>query len=319
MQQNRLRAGHFSIWQANLALFVLMFGYILIDLYEIIYVLASGNMPLADVSIWTRIAVDIPIMIIAFYCASPVRALRFVRPKARNISYTVLLTLFTYIAMSVLLNFLAETILTSGGTIPEDTLVEEMVSQPFALTFFFLCILAPFTEEILFRGMLQGAYERKYGFAAIVFSGVLFGLVHADPLSVVNGAVLGLLLGYLYLKTRSIWCPIVMHALYNLFAFTLIPDYFILNLPWVVGAFDMTTAHFGNAVYAAYNLLIGVGSAILAGVMIWVIRRENSENQPKQAGRMELEPPRAGQTTFFVMAAILIALRFILGISSYLM
>jgi membrane protease YdiL (CAAX protease family) len=78
-------------------------------------------------------------------------------------------------------------------------------------------VLAPVCEELLFRGVIQSAYEahnRKYGF---VMSAVLFGMFH-----VLNGVtevlptfLAGLLLGYLVYRTGSIAASMLAHMAFN--------------------------------------------------------------------------------------------------------
>ncbi|WP_018954178.1 CPBP family intramembrane glutamic endopeptidase [Thioalkalivibrio sulfidiphilus] len=77
-----------------------------------------------------------------------------------------------------------------------------------------LVVLAPLIEEILFRGYLLHRLAQKWGlWVGVVVSSALFGAVHPDTLA---AAVTGFGLALLYLKTRTLWAPILAHALYNL-------------------------------------------------------------------------------------------------------
>lgn len=76
-----------------------------------------------------------------------------------------------------------------------------------------LVLVAPVTEEILFRGWLLKELQQRYGTApALVWSSTLFGLVHFEPSAVVYATLAGLVLGAVALRTRSTLASIAMHA-----------------------------------------------------------------------------------------------------------
>jgi hypothetical protein len=80
-------------------------------------------------------------------------------------------------------------------------------------------ILGPIVEELLFRGIVFDMFERvKKGWFPVVFSAVFFGLAHLQPVQSVYTTIMGLIAGTIYLKTRNLWWPIVMHITINMFA-----------------------------------------------------------------------------------------------------
>ncbi len=77
-------------------------------------------------------------------------------------------------------------------------------------------ILAPIMEEILFRGIIQESLTTKYGpAAAILVTSVIFGLIHVNPPQAINAFFISIILGYVYLLTRSILPVMLVHALNN--------------------------------------------------------------------------------------------------------
>ncbi len=92
----------------------------------------------------------------------------------------------------------------------------------FELTLIFvaLVLLAPFVEEVLFRGFLFRAFRRTFGFwiGAIGVS-LLFAVAHGQANVGVDVFVLSMFLCYLREKTDSLWPSIALHALKNLVAF----------------------------------------------------------------------------------------------------
>lgn len=80
----------------------------------------------------------------------------------------------------------------------------------------FISLLGPIVEELLFRGAITRELLRRYRpGAAIVLSALLFGLAHFNPVQMVFAFVLGLLLGWMYWRTRSLVPCIVFHVLNN--------------------------------------------------------------------------------------------------------
>lgn len=77
-------------------------------------------------------------------------------------------------------------------------------------------LIGPICEEIIFRGIILEGLSKKYNpINAIVFSAFIFGIVHLHPLQVINAFFIGLVFGWIYLKTQSLWVCIVAHVLYN--------------------------------------------------------------------------------------------------------
>ena len=88
--------------------------------------------------------------------------------------------------------------------------------ESFALAALGVAIVGPIGEELLFRGFVQRIFARNMsGALAVALAGVLFGLSHFS-IAVLPGVVaLGVLYGYIYHATRSLWCPIMAHAVFN--------------------------------------------------------------------------------------------------------
>ncbi len=128
-----------------------------------------------------------------------------------------------------LLSFLGiATALLLGQEVPEiaHTSLRNLVERPDLVTWLATVatavIAAPIFEEILFRGLLQSTLVNTFGprhrWAILGLSAIVFGIVHlgAVPLHTLPAlAGLGLVLGYLYEKTGSLWPSILVHAGFN--------------------------------------------------------------------------------------------------------
>ena len=85
-----------------------------------------------------------------------------------------------------------------------------------ALLVVLLTVGAPVVEELFFRGLLLRSLGRRFGAAAAVIgSGVLFGLIHFEPLQLLALVVFGVVLGYLAVRTGRLGPGIFAHAAFN--------------------------------------------------------------------------------------------------------
>ncbi len=77
-------------------------------------------------------------------------------------------------------------------------------------------VLAPIVEELIFRGVIFSGFQKIYSsFWAIFFSAMLFALFHLNPWQLGPTFLLGLLLGFVRLRTSSLLAAIFTHALHN--------------------------------------------------------------------------------------------------------
>jgi membrane protease YdiL (CAAX protease family) len=77
--------------------------------------------------------------------------------------------------------------------------------------------VTPLIEEAVFRGLILGGLLRRYSApTAILVSAVLFALFHRNPFQLVGAFFAGLLAGWIYVRTRSLWPCVIFHALINL-------------------------------------------------------------------------------------------------------
>ncbi|MDZ7837631.1 MAG: CPBP family intramembrane glutamic endopeptidase [Actinomycetota bacterium] len=80
-----------------------------------------------------------------------------------------------------------------------------------------VAVVAPFSEEIFFRGFLYSAFKKAWGVNAGLFlSSLLFALVHMEVYSFIPIFLIGWMLAYMFEKTRSLFPVIFLHAVYNL-------------------------------------------------------------------------------------------------------
>lgn len=128
----------------------------------------------------------------------------------------ILKWLFSYALLFlfyILVNFL-------GPTQSDTTQAMKSLSLSLPVLFLDLCILAPVTEEIFMRGMLQGTVF-KNTYIGLVATSVLFAYLHGPYTipSFITYLGMGLAFGIRYKTSYNLWNSILLHALNNLVAF----------------------------------------------------------------------------------------------------
>ena len=79
-------------------------------------------------------------------------------------------------------------------------------------------IIVPILEETLYRGIIAGQLNIMYGEKiAIVLSALLFGIMHANIVQFTYAFLVGIPLGYTFVKTKKLWTAILSHSILNLF------------------------------------------------------------------------------------------------------
>ncbi|HUR58448.1 MAG TPA: glutamate-5-semialdehyde dehydrogenase [Opitutaceae bacterium] len=141
-------------------------------------------------------------------------------------------------------------------------------------------IIAPLTEEFLFRGLiLRGLIGRWKPWAAIVISALLFALIHLNPAQMPVAFLLGLVLGWIYVHTRSLGLCMIGHAVNNTGA------YLVGFFPYSVDNFNHVPV--GSAALFHPWWFDGAGVALFA-FGCWIIYRLAP---PAHAWVLPPEPP----------------------------
>jgi membrane protease YdiL (CAAX protease family) len=85
------------------------------------------------------------------------------------------------------------------------------------------CLLAPFAEELFFRGYVFQTFSERYHPAwAYAFSAGLFAVVHANLAAAAPIFVLGLMLAYIFKSSGSIIPGAIAHGVNNAISFWLL-------------------------------------------------------------------------------------------------
>lgn len=103
------------------------------------------------------------------------------------------------------------------GTTFTATTIDLIEEMPLYAVLGFAVLLGPLVEELMFRKLIL---DRAYAYGekiSIVFSALLFAFFHMSIQQFFYAFLIGLVLGYLYVRTRSLGACWLLHALLNFF------------------------------------------------------------------------------------------------------
>lgn len=137
----------------------------------------------------------------------------------------------------------------------------------FLLSFIATAIVPALVEEFACRGIVLELLK-KYGQGfAIVASSIIFGIMHGNFEQIPFAILVGLILGYIYVKTESIWTGVLVHGVNNAVSviFTYLQNTMSLNMQ--------------NILYMVY-LIIGLIAAII-GILLFAKKGDDNYNLEK--------------------------------------
>ncbi len=140
--------------------------------------------------------------------------------------------------------------------------------------FFKVVVVAPVIEELIFRGIILNGLRKNYpAITAVFISALLFSLFHLNPWQMPATFVLGLLLGWIVLRTRNILLAIIGHAMNNFLVLFIVTYWQQIN---------------NHAIFLMENpeknlisaLVVLLSIILIYLVTLWPARR----NKPKKTG-----------------------------------
>jgi hypothetical protein len=149
--------------------------------------------------------------------------------------------------------------------------------------FFLLVLVAPFTEELLFRGLLfRGLLGRHRVWIAALVSAGLFAGAHLNPWQFSSALVLGVILSWFYLRTGSMALCIFGHAVAN--GLVMVATSLPVKIPGFNTAEAMSSVQFQPLWLDATGLgLVALG--------LWAVAGASSPWVPEQSPPQVLTPP----------------------------
>lgn len=131
-----------------------------------------------------------------------------------------------------------------------------------------VAVLASVAEELLFRSVLVRLFRSWFGnvHVAVVLSAIIFSAFHLQFFTFLPRFLLGLIFGYLFVWSGSVWLPILAHFINNASA---VMVYFLVSR----GTMEVTVEEFG----AVENMaLLWISILLSAVLLVFIIINEKS-------------------------------------------
>ena len=187
-----------------------------------------------------------------YIIAFPVTAYLLTRKKTEKTEQTVVpvktiagttCMCFTSSVTSNIVTLIIIFLITSvTGLVSTNPLVAVGMALPYPVMFVFSVIVAPIVEELLFRKWFID-HTYKYGQGISVLAAALcFGLFHANVYQFLYAFLIGFILSTIYIKTKKIIYPIIIHMIFNFFGSIVLPlqEYLVNNMPAELLEIDIT-------------------------------------------------------------------------------
>lgn len=125
---------------------------------------------------------------------------------------------FAALPLVILVSLLGQQVLREqgGGNPLLEIILQSQDNLTVMILFGMVAGLAPLFEETLFRGFFLTSLTRYLpAWGAIALSGVVFAIAHLSLAEILPLTVLGMMLGYVYLRSRNLLASMLLHSLWN--------------------------------------------------------------------------------------------------------
>lgn len=168
-------------------------------------------------------------------------------------------------------------------------------------------------EELWCRGFLGRGLVGNYGAVlGVLASSFFFGLIHLDPCQGTAVIFMGLWLHFVYLTTRSLWLPMMLHALNNSLAVVAghisglekLDEAGGIPIVVLIASFVLLA----GVAYALYQSRARLGPERPDQIVLWRPAFEGVEYPPPDSGTRVIHPALSATALLAVLGAFLLFL-----------
>lgn len=131
-----------------------------------------------------------------------------------RISTFFMVILFTFLIMPMTTAINAISMLFVDNAV--DAISGDVLKMPFPVMLLMIGVVGPFSEEFIFRGIVFRGYKNSGSvFQAIIWSAILFGLMHLNFNQAAYAIAMGIMLALVVEATGSLWSSVIVHMAFN--------------------------------------------------------------------------------------------------------
>lgn len=218
-----------------------------------------------------------------------------------KVSTVFKICLFTFLAMplTTLINMIS--MLFVDNTVA--AISGDVLDAPFLVMLFIIGIFGPFSEELVFRGIVYQGY-RKSGtvFYAMLLSALLFSLMHMNFNQAAYAFVIGVMVALLVEATGSLWSSVIFHMVFNSQQVCLMYLYDAVSFGEneLEQAQEMLTKDVLLIMISLWLMFAAAATALAACALVWIAKGEGRGDALKAVWRDRKKQvmPQAAQTAY---------------------
>lgn len=236
---------------------------------------------------------------------------KFVGFKKIRVSSIMMIFLFTFLAMplTTLINalsmlFVENTVVAISGDILE---------IPFFVMLFIIGVLGPFSEELIFRGIIYQGYKKSgTALQALFLSAFLFALMHMNFNQAAYALVIGMILVLLVEATGSLWSSVLFHIIFNSGQVCLM--YLYDSIMPGMDSFEEAQAGIATdamlVAISGYMIIAAVTTTLAGCVLVWIAKNEKREENLRAVWTFRKNKDKGQMITVPLLIAIVLSLSY---------
>ncbi|HEY0705427.1 MAG TPA: CPBP family intramembrane glutamic endopeptidase [Polyangia bacterium] len=142
-----------------------------------------------------------------------------------------------------------------------------------------MVVVGPLIEELMFRGRIQGAFERRFGpMRGVLITAVIFSVAHLADYKLPGTVITGVAFGAAVSLTGSVWAGVLLHTTNNALAALL--------------AFTIDDPGLATPSMAIVGLLISLLALLAIGSLLWRLKNRGASmrRRPRWSKRKPTSP-----------------------------
>ena len=209
------------VFDANFVYFLLITFFVFIRIISSTFEISTEVGYLFNIIIQVGLMFSLPLFVFSALrkqkIKTTLKSFGFKKINFKAILYSILIGILVYF-LTVCISSFFSLILTLLGYDPSYGGSSGMTSYPLWLLFVelvFTAVLPGICEEVAHRGMLVSAYKSMGIKKTVLYSGLLFGLMHLNIEQCFYASIIGFLFAFIAIVTDSIFPTMIMHFVNN--------------------------------------------------------------------------------------------------------
>ncbi|MFI3207148.1 MAG: type II CAAX endopeptidase family protein [Clostridia bacterium] len=157
--------------------------------------------------------------------------------------------------INIPVNILTELFYQMGYQVTSQSIDVPYTISGIIILYFSVAIVPALVEEFVLRGIFLKKLQRFGNAFAIIISSLIFSLLHMDLMVIIVTFVAGLVMGFIYVKTKNLWYSVIIHFLNNFFSVTMTIVY----------------SYYGDSDFGLFIQLILFYTPIVLGLIAFII------------------------------------------------